>query len=216
MSAVALTDIPTGFAAPARDSQHCFRQLLTATSYPGRLETINLSGFDRPAGLSSAAAAFLTALPDPSTSVWLSRSLYLDPSLSDYIRFHTGCERFSTEAPQTDHLGWVSQDDLLSVELEDFYSGTDLEPYSSTTLVLDVRAFGRQESTGQKQALLRLRGPGIKSDTTLVVSGLSSSFWRQRVDQQRRFPCGVDLVLTHADTLLALPRTTHIEVIQCT
>jgi alpha-D-ribose 1-methylphosphonate 5-triphosphate synthase subunit PhnH len=56
------------------------------------------------------------------------------------------------------------------------------------------------------------RGPGIESERTVRIAGLSETFWRERAELTAQFPCGIDCYFVSGGALVGLPRTTHVEV----
>lgn len=89
--------------------------------------------------------------------------------------------------------------------------GTLESPELGATLVLSVDGFGAAPSAPDSLAL-RLRGPGVRGQRTLIVSGLHSAWLSRRAVWVAAYPLGVDMVLAAPDALVALPRTTHVEV----
>ncbi len=83
-------------------------------------------------------------------------------------------------------------------------TGTDEEPESSATLILQVAALGE----GRR---LVLSGPGLEGEAALFVAGLPDGFVAEWAANRRRFPRGVDVILCAGDQLAALPRTVGIE-----
>ncbi|MGL4314350.1 MAG: phosphonate C-P lyase system protein PhnH, partial [Sphingomonas sp.] len=81
-------ELNAGFADPARDAQHAFRHILSATSYPGRIQSIGLA-IDPPPALSVAAATLALTLLDLDVTLWLSPSLR--DGVGPWLRFHAGC-----------------------------------------------------------------------------------------------------------------------------
>src|SRR5579875_724137 len=78
-------DLP-GFADPVTDSQLCFRAVLNAMSYPGRICHAG-NGLAAPPPLDPATAAVLLTLTDSQTSLALPSEA---GSCRDWIAFHCG------------------------------------------------------------------------------------------------------------------------------
>lgn len=79
-------------------------------------------------------------------------------------------------------------------------------PEFGATLLIEV------DRLGQGDLSLRLTGPGINGDQKLNLSGLHPDWMMQRADWVSSFPLGVDLLLSDAHHIVALPRTTRIEI----
>ena len=207
----ALADLPAGFQAPARDSQRSFRLLLQAMSFPGRLVSLALPGFEHPRELAPAAAALLTALPDAQTRLWLSASLARQRLLLDYIRFHTGCETIDNERAERAELAWVGAADATDLVLSGFATGTDLQPHDGASLFIEVTQLAAH-AVPDATVSMTLTGPGLPAPAALSVSGLPREFWQTRQAARAALPRGGDLVLTCGEQIVALPRTTELEV----
>ena len=198
-----LRTLAPGLADPAPDAQQVFRAILDAMSHPGR--TVPLPA--APAGpgtLGAAATAYLLAMADRDTPVWLA-SAFDRPEIRDFLRFHAGspivAERaeavFAVLASSTPHL------------LEGFNLGTDAYPDRSATLIVEVA-----DLRGGPPK--RWRGPGIDGRATVAVAGLADDFWQDWAANHGLFPCGVDIVFTAGSELCALPRSVAVEGPTCT
>lgn len=195
----AITQLTPGFADPARDSQLIFRQILNATAYAGRIETVDLP-FAPPAGLSIAAGVAALTLLDMDVDLWLSASLREE--LTPWLRFHCGCPVVAGDRLDAAFAILAHGDarpPLDTARLED-----SERPDISTTLIVECEAL-----SGGKA--LRATGPGIKSAITIAPQGLPEGLWEERSALRALLPLGVDLFLTAGSQIMALPRTTRIE-----
>lgn len=198
MNAHSLQDMQAGFAVEALGSQAAFRVALQALSHPGRVWPMPIDA-ECPAHGHAAAAVCLLALLDADCALWLSPTL-ASSSTAAWLRFHTGCQLVSL--PAQAQFAWVAQGDEVP-DLTAFMPGTDTDPETSTTLLLDVADF-------DGGALFTLAGPGIATTQTLQVNGLPEAFADQWAHNHAAFPRGVDVLLTSPATLVGLPRTTRI------
>ena len=198
MNAHSLQDMQAGFAVEALGSQAAFRVALQALSHPGRVQPMPIEA-ECPSQGHAAAAVFLLALLDADCALWLSPRL-AGSSTAAWLRFHTGCELVAS--PAQAQFAWVTQGDELP-DLTAFMPGTDTDPETSTTLVIDVAGFG--DGTP-----FTLSGPGIATTQTLQVQGLPESFADQWAHNHTAFPRGVDVLLASPHSLVGLPRTTRI------
>lgn len=98
--------------------------------------------------------------------------------------------------------------DILHVDslqpLSAFCAGSALSPENNTTVIMDLPSLHGGET-------LRLSGPGIQGAHE-VAPRLPSNVLQYLTDRPHRFPQGLDLIFTSGSQLLALPRTTHVEV----
>ena len=117
-----------------------------------------------------------------------------------WLRFHTGAP--PAARPRDAAFAWLdlAEDEL---RLEDFALGAPEYPDRSTTLVLACESL---LSSGP----LSLSGPGINGVQRFSFAPTPLEFLTQWRANVARFPLGVDLILTHATSLAALPRTTRI------
>lgn len=86
--------------------------------------------------------------------------------------------------------------------------GTLSSPEDSTTLLLVV------ESLGTGEIELNVTGPGVNGNQAVRLSGLHKDWLDQRQQWVSLFPLGVDIILLDKTRVMALPRTTKVEVIK--
>ncbi|MFT7371432.1 MAG: alpha-D-ribose 1-methylphosphonate 5-triphosphate synthase subunit PhnH [Oleiphilaceae bacterium] len=89
--------------------------------------------------------------------------------------------------------------------------GTLPSPDQSATLILVVDAIGDIQGAGDTQ--LRLSGPGIAHSNRICIKGLHQQWLDKREGWVGAFPLGVDFILLDNRQMLALPRTTKVEII---
>lgn len=85
--------------------------------------------------------------------------------------------------------------------------GTLESPEFGSTILIEI------DCVGQGAMSLELTGPGIVRRRTLYLAGLHPDWLTHRSDWTEGFPLGVDLVLSDATRIVALPRTTRITLI---
>ncbi len=169
---------------PARQQQ-VFRRLMTAFSYPGRVQTIE-------GAEGEALRLILATLVDGACSLSNSQQL-----LAADDRRRLGARLCSMEVA-----------DFIVSPGSQVLKGTprlgSLEnPEQGATVVLAVSALG----TG---AGLSLQGPGIDGELLLQVSGVDPAWWTLLAEWNAHFPMGVDMILVSDNAVTALPRTTRI------
>jgi len=170
--------------------QHNFRALLAAMSHPGQVKPI-LSAEDDNAATTAVLATLLdgtVSLADPDRLLddneWpLLQAENADPANADYI-LCAGCN-----VPE------------LEPKL-----GTLASPERSATVVIQVA-----DLTGGNLQL-RLIGPGINGYIDCAPTGLNTEWLERREDWVCAFPLGVDWLLVDHSSVLAIPRTTKVEV----
>jgi alpha-D-ribose 1-methylphosphonate 5-triphosphate synthase subunit PhnH len=168
--------------------QQLFRCILRAMAYPGRRESL---GDDTV----PAERAVLATLLDAGSSLCDRHGLLPD---SDW-------PLLAARPAVAEEADFILAD---GAQAPDFTprTGSLAEPEKSATLLL------RTLTLDSGDTLLKLSGPGIRDQQALAVGGLHADWLRHRDDWIAAFPMGVDLILADAGQIVALPRTTRIEV----
>lgn len=174
----------------AKVQQQVFRALLTAQSFPGRVQHLNMIEQRQ------AFRAMLAALLDGEVSLcdvngllseekdWaFLEAQYRSSDSADFILVKAS--QYQPIHPKLGSLGCPDQ---------------------SATLILVVESLTLGES-------YQLAGPGIETQQSIRVQGLNAQWLAQRDEWNVAFPMGVDMFLVDSDqNLVALPRTTKIKV----
>ena len=170
-----------------------FRSLMTAMSRPGKVQSLakvlELSG-------SNIATAVLATLSDAQVS-----ACNLDNLVSEEDWAMSQC--VSSTADVADYIV-ADGGKACAVKPK---LGTLVSPDLSATLILLVDHFGIGDG-------YRITGPGIDGFLTISIDGLDKSWVHARSEWVCGFPMGVDLVLLSSSSLMALPRTTIMDVAQ--
>jgi alpha-D-ribose 1-methylphosphonate 5-triphosphate synthase subunit PhnH len=183
-----------GFADPVGQAQASFRAVLDAMARPGTLVRVG-DGLTPPPPLDPATGAVLLTLVDHDTPLWLDAA---SATARDWIAFHCGA-RF-TDAPAAAAFALA----LALPDLMTLSPGTHEQPEAAATLILQVGSL----TEGTRY---RLRGPGLRGTSTLLVRGLPDDFVAIWQRNRGGFPLGVDLVLCAGTMLAALPRSVTVE-----
>lgn len=168
--------------------QRLFRELVEAFSRPGNLRDLTpYLGGDT--ALHAALAALLdgeTTLADPHGCV----------TASDWQLLQ--CRREPAETAR-----YVAADGRRAPNFQPTLGSLE-SPEFGATLLVEVEEIGRGDTT------LDLIGPGIRGTACLSITGLQPDWLTRLAEWNAGFPLGVDLVLTDANNIVALPRTTRI------
>ncbi|NDV88544.1 phosphonate C-P lyase system protein PhnH [Aurantimonas aggregata] len=187
-----------GFADPVFDAQAAFSAIMGAFARPGTI--VDLAGLAQPpAPVPPAAGAFLAALADYDTPVWLDDAAKAT-GIADWLIFHTGAAIVADPAAASFAL--ICEPSALP-SLSRFAVGTADFPDRSATLILclpDLRG----------GPTLLLTGPGIETEAFASPRGLPASFLSDWADNRGLYPCGIDVLLVAGAEALGLPRTTQI------
>lgn len=191
--------IGKGLDDPMLGSQRCFRVILAAMSEPGTIHRLS-EAIEAPPGVGPAAMLVLLTLADQETPVWLA-SPYVDVA-APFMRFHCGAPL--VEAPFAAAYALL---DGAAAEpaIASFEAGDDRYPDRSATLVVQCAALHGGPS-------VRLTGPGIDTARMIAPAGLRNIFWDEIAANNARYPLGVDLILAAGDAILAVPRSSVIEL----
>ncbi len=188
----------TGFIHPVDQAQRSFRLILKALSEPGY--RITLEDCPRWDAVAPAAAGVLLTLADGETPLYITPALCSD-SVQATLRFHTGAPL----VPALTVAGFALFDrQLTGADLQALPCGDEVSPESGATVLVQL--------TGLDGGMpLSLRGPGIK-DRRDIAPVLPAALTEYLLTPPRRFPLGLDFLLLCENQLLAIPRTTQVEV----
>jgi len=89
--------------------------------------------------------------------------------------------------------------------------GTLPSPELSATIVILVEKIA--DTIGKGDLTLRLSGPGVNGVSHCAITGLDEQWLRSREQWVSHFPLGVDILLVDDVRVMALPRTTKVEIV---
>jgi len=184
------------FCHPVADTQRAFRRIFKAMSEPG--VTVSLPSLPAWGKTSVAATAILMTMVDRETPLWIDEKL-CDEALLNNLRFHTG-------APITDRTDapFVLLHAKTTADIARFSPGENVSPEKSRTVIIDV--------SGLSGGLaMRLRGPGLM-EPRAIAPQLPESVLKYLRNRGHSCPQGLDLIFTCGENMMALPRTTDVEV----
>jgi alpha-D-ribose 1-methylphosphonate 5-triphosphate synthase subunit PhnH len=194
-----VAELPAGFADKVLSAQSTFRSVMDAMARPGSVQRI-VAATGAPAAMMRGAAAIALTLFDHDTPVWLDPPMSETLDVSKWLKFHTGAPIVADSSICSFAL---IGDPRALPSLDRFAFGSNEYPDRSTTLILQVESL-TQGST------LELRGPGIDGTAVLQAAIQPADLIDRLSVNAALFPRGVDVVLVHDDTIVAIPRTTRI------
>jgi alpha-D-ribose 1-methylphosphonate 5-triphosphate synthase subunit PhnH len=194
-----VAELPAGFADKVLSAQSTFRSVMDAMARPGRVQRIAPTS-GKPAAMMQGTAAIALTLFDHDTPVWLDAAMSATPDVAKWLKFHASAPVVADSSIASFAL--VGNPKNLP-SLDRFAFGSNEYPDRSTTLILQV------ESLTDGPAL-DLRGPGIDGTTTLQASIEPQDLFERLAVNAALFPRGIDVVLVHGDTIVAIPRTTRV------
>ncbi len=179
------------FQDPVLGSQAVFRTVLDAMAHPGRILPL-VADPSPPHPLYATTAAVLLTLADYETPVWLN-SVFAGAAA--YVRFHTGAHICANER---DAVFAVSTSAALP-DFGAFKQGNAEYPDRSTTIIV--------QSERLAPAGLTLCGPGISGTVQFGFSPAPGDIAARICANRELFPLGIDLIVTDAMSVAALPRS---------
>ena len=194
-----VAELPAGFVDKVLSAQSTFRSVMDAMARPGSVQRIAaVAGM--PAAMMRGTAAIALTLFDHDTPIWLDSRMSKTADVGKWLKFHTSAPVIADSAVSSFALIGESRD-LPSLDC--FAFGSNEYPDRSTTLILQV------ESLTEGPAF-ELRGPGIDGTAILRASFQPHDLFDRLAINVALFPRGIDVVLVHDDTIVALPRTTRL------
>jgi alpha-D-ribose 1-methylphosphonate 5-triphosphate synthase subunit PhnH len=178
--------------------QTIFRSLLTALSFPGRVQDIA-----KPLAGSRAVVGILAALVDERVTVadpdnlltagerrLLSPGAFVPASEAEYVLLD------GSRPPATDFAPDI---------------GTIYRPETGTMLLLTVTAVSPGCPPGDGAMTVTVSGPGVETENTFAMTGLDSKWLEARERWCSNFPTGCDMVFCDTTKIVAIPRTSTVQ-----
>jgi alpha-D-ribose 1-methylphosphonate 5-triphosphate synthase subunit PhnH len=194
-----VAELPAGFADKVLSAQSTFRSVMDAMARPGSVQRI-VAAAGAPAAMMSGTAAIALTLFDHDTPVWLDPRMSETSDVTKWLKFHTGAPVVLDSSICSFAL--IGDASALPA-LDRFALGSNEYPDRSTTLILQVESLAQGES-------LELRGPGIDGTAVLRAAIEPRDLFERLAVNATLFPRGVDVVLVHGDSIVAIPRTTRL------
>jgi alpha-D-ribose 1-methylphosphonate 5-triphosphate synthase subunit PhnH len=193
-----VAELPAGFADKVLSTQSTFRSVMDAMARPGSVQRTVAAG--TPGAMMRGTAAIALTLFDHDTPVWLDPRMSETPEVTKWLKFHTGAP---VVADSTICSLALIGDPAALPPLDRFSFGSNEYPDRSTTLILQVESLTQGRS-------LQLRGPGIDGTAVLRAAIEPVDLWERLAINALLFPRGIDVVLVHDDSIVAIPRTTRL------
>jgi alpha-D-ribose 1-methylphosphonate 5-triphosphate synthase subunit PhnH len=194
-----VAELPAGFADKVLSAQSTFRCVMNAMARPGSVQRIVSAAGTPPAMMRGTAAIALT-LFDHDTPVWLDARMQATADVANWLKFHTSAPVVADSSIASFAL--VADPENLPA-LDRFAFGSNEYPDRSTTLVLQVESL-------TDGPVVELQGPGIDGAAVLRASIQPHDLFERLAVNATLFPRGIDVVLVHDDSIVAIPRTTRL------
>jgi alpha-D-ribose 1-methylphosphonate 5-triphosphate synthase subunit PhnH len=194
-----VAELPAGFADKVLSAQSTFRSVMDAMARPGSVQRI-VAATGAPAAMMHGTAAIALTLFDHDTPVWLDPLMSKTSDVTKWLKFHTGAPVVLDSSICSFAL--IGDASALPA-LDCFALGSSEYPDRSSTLILQVESLTQGES-------LELRGPGIDGTAILRAAIQPPDLFERLAVNAALFPRGIDVVLVHGDSIVAIPRTTRL------
>jgi alpha-D-ribose 1-methylphosphonate 5-triphosphate synthase subunit PhnH len=194
-----VAELPAGFADKVLSAQSTFRSVMDAMARPGSVQRI-VAAAGAPAAMMSGTAAIALTSFDHDTPVWLDPLMSSTSDVTKWLKFHTGAPVVLDSSICSFAL--IGDASALPA-LDRFALGSNEYPDRSSTLILQVESLTQGES-------LELRGPGIDGTAVLRAAIEPRDLFERLAVNAALFPRGIDVVLVHGDSIVAIPRTTRL------
>jgi alpha-D-ribose 1-methylphosphonate 5-triphosphate synthase subunit PhnH len=194
-----VAELPAGFADKVLSAQSTFRSVMDAMARPGSVQRIAVAA-GTPLPVMRGAAAIALTLFDHDTPVWLDPLMSETSEVTKWLKFHTGAPVVRDSSICSFAL--IGDAKALPA-LDRFAFGSNEYPDRSTTLILQVDSLSQGPS-------LELRGPGIDGVAILQATIQPHDLFERLDINAALFPRGIDVVLVHDDSIVAIPRSTRL------
>jgi len=194
-----VAELPAGFADKVLSAQSVFRSVMDAMARPGSIQRI-ASTAGTPVGMMRGTAAIALTLFDHDTPVWLDGRMSATADVAKWLKFHTSAPVVADSSIASFAL--IGDPQSLPT-LDRFAFGSNEYPDRSTTVVLQVESLTNGPA-------VELCGPGIDGTATLRASIQPHDLFERLAVNAALFPRGIDVVLVHDDSIVAIPRTTRL------
>ena len=194
-----VAELPAGFADKVLSAQSTFRSVMDAMARPGSVQRI-ASVAGTPAGMMRGTAALALTLFDHDTPIWLDSAMSATPDVARWLKFHTSAPVVADSSIASFALVGDAQN---LPALDRFAFGSNEYPDRSTTLILQVESLA-------DGAIVELQGPGIDGSAALRASIQPHDLFGRLAINATLFPRGIDVVLVHDDSIVAIPRTARL------
>jgi alpha-D-ribose 1-methylphosphonate 5-triphosphate synthase subunit PhnH len=194
-----VAELPAGFADKVLSAQSVFRSVMDAMARPGSVQRI-VSAAGAPGAMMRGTAAIALTLFDHDTPVWLDGRMSATADVAKWLKFHTG----APVVADSSIAGFALVGDPENLPMLDrFAFGSNEYPDRSTTLILQVESL-------TDGPVVELQGPGIDGTAALRASIRPHDLFERLAVNATLFPRGIDVVLVHDDSIVAIPRTTRL------
>jgi alpha-D-ribose 1-methylphosphonate 5-triphosphate synthase subunit PhnH len=194
-----VAELPAGFADRVLSAQSTFRSVMDAMARPGSVQRIQAAA-GAPDMMMRGTAAIALTLFDHDTPIWLDGRMSATADVAKWLKFHTSAPVVADSSIA--NFALIGDPQSLPI-LDRFAFGSNEYPDRSTTLILQVESLAGGP-------VVELQGPGIDGSAALRASIQPRDLFERLAINATLFPRGIDVVLVHDDSIVAIPRTTRL------
>jgi alpha-D-ribose 1-methylphosphonate 5-triphosphate synthase subunit PhnH len=194
-----IAELPAGFADKVLAAQSTFRSVMDALARPGSVQRI-VAVAGAPANMMRGTAAIALTLFDHDTPIWLDSAMSWTSDVANWLKFQTSAPVVADSSIASFALIGDAQN---LPALDRFSFGSNEYPDRSTTVIMQLESLTEGSS-------LELRGPGIDGTIALRAAVQPPDLFERLAINQALFPRGIDFILVHDDSIVAIPRTTRV------
>jgi phosphonate C-P lyase system protein PhnH len=185
------------------DSQNQYRIILDGFAQPGIVNYFEKEDLNPPKPANKAMANIAMALLNSDTSVFVDSFF---GSFIEYLQLNTSVPNKSVDEAEFIFLHGNSIPDYIST----CNKGELLYPEKGSTIIILVDSLN---SDTQENITLILKGPGIKTERHLKISGISPQIIDAIKEANSSFPLGNEIIITDKNNgFVAIPRSSKIEI----
>lgn len=182
------------------DAQRDFRVIIDSMSRPGKINQLSLSDIYLPPGLSNGSALIGLALLNSDVSFHSSGKH--QEEIVEYIAINTGSRFVALTVADFIFISGLHDESIITK----VKTGSLPYPEESATIVIDVSEIS--EMAIECSVHLTLKGPGVKTEKDIYITGINQGILELTKEQNSEFPLGIDLMLTDNNgRLVCIPRS---------
>jgi alpha-D-ribose 1-methylphosphonate 5-triphosphate synthase subunit PhnH len=188
------------------DAQEQFRLILDSMAHPGKVNVLPDMDIVPPAGINKGSALIAFALLNTDVSFYASGANSDD--ISSYVALNTTAQQVNIHDADFIFITGLHDTGIIS----EAKTGNLSYPEESATFIIDVENISNQPINDS--VLLKLKGPGIKTEEIVYIKGISPDIIEAVKDQNTEFPLGIDLMLTDKqNNLICIPRSNQFTIV---
>ena len=181
------------------DAQVHFRVLMDTLARPGKINVLDGSSLTLPNNINPASVLLGLALLNQDVTFF---SLPAAQEVESFFIMQTTSKAVSPEVADFIFLSGNDAPEVLSLAK----TGTLPYPETGAFVVIDVKGIHSEPVSGC--LMLKLKGPGVKGEKMVYLTGIQSNMLEVLQKKNSEFPLGVDVFFTDPQHhILGLPRS---------